>query len=297
MTQTVLLAGATGNLGSRIATLLSRDEDVALRLLVRPSVFTDQTKTEQLGGLTDGGAAIAEASLQDPEALAAATAGVDVVISCLQGGRDVIVDGQVALAQAAEAAGVRRFIPSDFALDLWHAPEAAPMFALRREADTAIEALDLEVLHVLNGAFMDMMIDPNTAGVVDLGHGTGSYYGSGDDEFDVTLVDDVARFTAALAVDLDARPGVHAISGSRTSFGAIIAEVEEITGRTLERLHRGDAADLRAAITAAASPWAVMGQWYNLSMIETPPFETVENDRYAAAQPTSLADYLRSALA
>lgn len=297
MTQTVLLAGATGNLGARVARHLVADDDVDLRLLVRPSVFTDAAKTEQLGGLTDAGADIAEGALNDDEALAAATTGVDVVISCLQGGRDVIVDGQLALARAAAGSGVRRFIPSDFALDLWHAPEGAPMFQMRREVDAEIDTLGLEVLHVLNGAFMDMMVDPDTAGVVDLDHGIGSYYGDGTDEFDVTLVEDVARFTAALAVDRSAGSGIHAISGSRTSFGAIIAEVEEVTGRTLERNHRGDAADLRKAITAASSPWAVMGQWYNLSMIETPPFEEVDNDRYPSAAPTSLGDYLRAALA
>lgn len=297
MTQTVLLAGATGNLGARIARHLVADDDVDLRLLVRPSAFTDAAKTDELGALTDAGADIAEGTLNDDESLAAATTGVDVVISCLQGGRDVIVDGQLALARAAAAGGVRRFLPSDFALDLWHAPEGAPMFAMRREVDAAIDELGLEVLHVLNGAFMDMMIDPDTAGVVDLDHGIGSYYGDGTDEFDVTLVEDVARFTAALAVDESAPSGIHAISGSRTSFSAIIAEVEEVTGRTLERNHRGDAADLRKAITAASSPWAVMGQWYNLSMIETPPFERVDNDRYPSIAPTSLGDYLRSALA
>ncbi|MGV8910407.1 MAG: NmrA family NAD(P)-binding protein [Propionicimonas sp.] len=102
--------------------------------------------------------------------------GIDVVISAVQGGQDIIVDGQIALARAAEASGVRRCIPSDFALDIWAAPEGAPMFALRREADAVIDGLGLEVLHVLNGAFMDMTLDPRTAGVVDLDKGTGNYY-------------------------------------------------------------------------------------------------------------------------
>jgi hypothetical protein len=53
----------------------------------------------------------------------------------LQGQRDIIVDGQVALAKAAVRSGVRRFIPSDFAIDLFNAPAGAPQFEARKDAD------------------------------------------------------------------------------------------------------------------------------------------------------------------
>ena len=39
------------------------------------------------------------------------------------GVRDVIVDGQLSLARAAKAAGVRRFFPSDYSFDLFSVPE------------------------------------------------------------------------------------------------------------------------------------------------------------------------------
>ncbi len=41
---TVLLAGATGMLGARIAHHLLETEDVALRLLVRPAALADPDK-------------------------------------------------------------------------------------------------------------------------------------------------------------------------------------------------------------------------------------------------------------
>lgn len=191
---------------------------------------------------------------------------------------------------------MRRFIPSDFALDLWNAPAGAPMFALRREADAAIDELDLEVLHVLNGAFMDMMLDPRTARVVDLDRGVGNFYGDGTDQFDLTLIDDIARFTARLAVDQSATAGVYAISGSTTSFERIISAVEEQTGRTLARNNRGSVAELRTTVTEAQNPWSVMGEWYNLSMLTTPTFAVTANDRYPDAHPTSLGDYLKRVL-
>lgn len=293
----VLLVGATGTVGGSIATHLLADGIAEVHLLVRSLTPSDPDKAAALETMVRAGAVLIEGDLHDPDSLEAATLGADVVISAVQGGRDIIVDGQVALARAAKASGVRRFIPSDFALDIWAAPAGAPMFELRKEADAAIDELGLEVVHVLNGAFMDMMLDPRTAGVVDLAKGTGNFYGDGDDPFDITLIDDVAAFTARVATDESATAGTYALSGSRTSFNDIIAEVEKLTGRTLTRNSRGSVEDLRAAVAAAGNPWAAIGQWYNLSMITTPPFTATANDRYPDLAPTTLTSYLRSTLA
>jgi uncharacterized protein YbjT (DUF2867 family) len=267
-----------------------------VHLLVRSLSPTDPVKAAALEGHAKAGGVLVQGDLHDPESLAVATRGIDVVISAVQGGRDIIVDGQLALARAAHASGVRRFIPSDFALDIWAAPAGAPMFALRREADAAIDELGLEVVHVLNGAFMDMMLDPHTAGVVDLEKGAGNYYGDGTDQFDVTLIDDVAAFTARLAVDEFATAGTYSLSGSRTSFNGIIAQVEHLTGRALTRNPRGSVEDLRAAVARAGNPWAAIGQWYNLAMITTPPFSATANERYPDLVPTRLGAYLERTL-
>jgi uncharacterized protein YbjT (DUF2867 family) len=57
---------------------------------------------------------------------------------------------------AARRSGVRRILPSDFALDLYSAPPGQhPFFDWRRTADEAVAASGLEHVHVLNGAFLD----------------------------------------------------------------------------------------------------------------------------------------------
>lgn len=55
MTTTVLLAGATGMLGNRIATHLLTQPAVSVRLLVRPSAHHDPAKTQALDALVVGG--------------------------------------------------------------------------------------------------------------------------------------------------------------------------------------------------------------------------------------------------
>jgi len=215
-----------------------------------------------------------------------------VIVSALQGGPDIILDGQVALAEAAAGNGAWRFLPSDFAIDLFAAPEGAPQFDMRRRADEQIDALPLQVVHVLNGAFMDMMLDPATPGLINLPQGTVMLWGTGDEAFDLTTVDDTARFTAKLATDPADVSGVRYLSGARASFNEIIAETERLTGATLTRNVLGTAEDLRHLTANAADPWSVVPQWYFLSMLTAPPFPATENDRYPDAHPTSLRDYL-----
>lgn len=295
MTQTVLLVGATGTLGRRIAFHLTRQLDVEVRLLVRPGATRDPVKARTLEELRAVGADLLEGRLDDRASLDAAVAGADAVVSAVQGGADTVVDGQLELARAAAAAGVRRFVPSDFALDLFHAPEGAPMFDLRRRLAVRLDELDLAVLHVLNGAFMDMMLDPRTAGVVDVTQRVGRYWGDGTDEFDVTLVEDVAAFTARLAADPTAAAGTYAVSGARTSFLGIIDAVEAALGEPLRREQRGTRGDLVRIVEAATNPWQAVGAWYNLAMISTPPLEE-PNTRYPDLRPTGLDAYLRAVL-
>ena len=295
MTMTVLVAGSTGMLGNRIATHLLEQPGVIVRLLLREAVPSDPVKAEAVRQLIASGALVALGDVSRPDTLAAATLGVNVVVSALQGGPDIIVDGQTSLARAAANNGVARFLPSDFAIDLFAAPSGAPQFDMRRQADREIDALPMQVVHVLNGAFMDMMLNPAIPGLINLHDGTVMLWGTGNEPFDLTTVDDTARFTAKLATDPADVSGVRYLSGSRATFNDIITETERLTGRTLTRNVLGSADDLRQLTDAATDPWSVVPQWYFLSMLTVPPFATTDNGRYPDASPTTLRDYLSQA--
>lgn len=292
---TVLVAGATGTLGSRIAHHLARQPDVGLRLLVRPGWDTHPDKKERVAPLVAAGAETVVGDVTDPDSLTEATHGVDTVVSALQGQREVIVDGQVALARAAVADGVRRFIPSDFAIDLFNAPEGAPQFEIRKEADRIIDELPMDVLHVLNGAFMDMMFNPAFPGIVDVDNGVVRFWGTGHEPFDAATVEDTARFTARLATDPTVGPGVYGVSGGPVTHRQIVRVLSEVTGQRVEPHPLGDEAELRSRIEARANPWDSLYDWYSLAMLSTPPLTEPDNERYDDAQPTTVADYLRSA--
>lgn len=153
----------------------------------------------------------------------------------------------------------------------------------------------LEVVHVLNGGFMDMMVNPGYPGIVNVQGATARIWESGEELFDLTTVADTARFTALLSADPADVSGVRAVSGAQTTFNAIVAETERLTGREFEVQILGDADDLRRITATAEDPWAVLMEWYLLSMITVPALSNTENQRFPELQLTSLHDYLTEA--
>ncbi len=292
--KTVLLAGATGMLGARIAHHLLEAEDVALRLLVRPAALADPDKRSGLDPLVERGAEIVEGDVADPASLLRATEGVDVVVSALQGGREVVVEGQIALARAAAANGVRRILPSDFAIDLLKAtPGEHPAFDLRREADEEIASLAMEHVHVLTGALLDTLATGGGIVEFDDEAGIATFWGTGEERFDATTVDDTARYAARAAVDPSVPSGKFAVAGQQLSYGDIVSAVERGTGRRYERRSRGTTDDLRAWISdrrEEGETTAAMYGTYQLYMLTgQTALDDLQNDRYPDIEPVTLA--------
>jgi uncharacterized protein YbjT (DUF2867 family) len=296
--QTVLLAGATCMLGARIAEHLLDSDDVSLKLLVRQGALEDPAKRPALDSLAKQGAELVIGDVSDPASLEAATRGVDVVVSALQGGRDVIVDGQVALARAAAANGVRRMLPSDFALDHFKAtPGEHATFDWRCEADEQIAALDIEQINVLNGAFLDGVATPGAAVIFDDEAGTATFWGSGDEHFEATTVDDTARYTARVALDPGVSPGKFAIAADNISFNQIVTAHERATGRRYEPRSRGDLDDLDdlrtwidARVQEGDHDSALMGRYVQYMLSGQTQLDDLQNDRYPDIEPDTLDD-------
>lgn len=299
--QNVLLAGATGMLGARIASHLL-DADASVRLLIRPGTRADDDKRVAIDALIARGAELVEGDVADPASLARATRGIDVVISALQGGREVIVDGQLALARAAAENGARRILPSDFALDLFKSPPGlhAP-FDLRREADEAIAETSLQQVNVLMGAFADFMTMNGAVVSFDDDAGVASFWGTGSERFEATSVEDTARFAARAALDLEIGAGKFAVAGELLSFDDIVDLTEQRTGQRYERRSRGTADELRSWIDgqrrAGNEMVATMATYQLLMITGETALEDLQNDRYPDLQPRTLAQLTEAATA
>ena len=112
----IIVAGATGNLGRRITrALLQQGADVVA--LVRHGSASGKVEALRILGAT-----VAEVDFSRPATVARACSGASCVVSALSGVREVILDAQTSLLDAAVEAGVPRFIPSDYCIDFTRLP-------------------------------------------------------------------------------------------------------------------------------------------------------------------------------
>ncbi|OLV18870.1 NmrA family NAD(P)-binding protein [Deinococcus marmoris] len=298
MTQHILLVGATGMFGGRIAHHLLQQPDAHIRLMIRAA--ESGAKQDAVRALVEAGAEVVEGDLTDQASLDRATTGIDTIISAVQGGPDVIIDGQVALAQSGARNGVRRILPSDYGLDLFEAtPGEHLMFDLRRMADAQIVATGIEQINVLQGAFMEMFAPK--AGTFDYEAGTVNYWGDGNQIIDATSVEDTARMVAQIATDPSVHAGKFAFAGDRISILDAAKVIEGQTGRTFTRHSMGSEAELRAAHAQAlkdtSNPFSSVMLAYQLYMLTGQTnLSDLQNDRYPDVKLETFAQFAKRAL-
>ncbi|MET7466821.1 NmrA family NAD(P)-binding protein [Nonomuraea sp. NPDC005501] len=291
----VFVAGATGLLGGQIVRALL-EQGAPVRALVRPG--TSEEKKRSLTARAAGGLELVEGDITDPaEQLAEAVGDATTVISAVQGGPEVIVDGQTNLVRAAEKAGARRFIPSDFAFDLTKLDDGDNfMIDWRRQAAAARAGSRLDVVSVLNGAFYEVMT--GFMGLIDWQQGTLSHWGDPDQPLDLTSVPDTAAYTAAVALD-PAATGTLRFAGEVMSMRQFHDAVQRGSGRPLELRHLGTADDLRAEITRQAAlthnPFDYVALQYQWCMVTgKAKLDSLDNARYPNVTPQSLTDFVRA---
>jgi NAD(P)-dependent dehydrogenase (short-subunit alcohol dehydrogenase family) len=194
MRKTILVAGATGNLGLRIVKALLR-HDANIIALVRHGADEDK-----LGILELLGAKVIKADMLHEKELAAACEGVHCVVSALSGLEDVIIDVQKTLLNAAINAGVKRFIPSDFSLDFTNLPAGRNRnLDLRRTFHQYAEKKDIALTSIFNGAFMELLTTDMP--MILFKQKRILYWGKADHKLVFTTMDDTAVFTAKIALD------------------------------------------------------------------------------------------------
>ena len=291
----VALAGAGGDLGGRIArALVARGATV--RALVRPGLDDAEHARIEAPGVTP-----VPADPTNVDAMAAATARAACVVSALNGLRDVMIDRQGVLLDAAVRAGVPRFISSDFAADFTRTePGRNRNFDLRREFMARADTAPIRVTSILNGAFLDMLgaempiIQRRIHRVL--------YWHDADQLLDFTTKDDVAAYTAAAALD-DTTPRILRIAGDSVTVRDIAATLSTLTGERYRPSWAGSLGSLglmiRIAKLAAPQPKAAFPPWQGMQYMRDQfsglvKLEPLDNGRYSGIAWTSVRQHLSS---
>ncbi len=290
-TTTVVVVGATGDLGARITRALVSRGAVVRALLRHDADDIVRREAQELG------AEVTLVDITDVSSLAAACRGADCVVSALNGLREVVLDRQSVLLDAAVAAEVPRFISSDFSADFTTSAAGANRnLDLRREFMGRADRAPIRVTSILNGAFMDLLggempiIQPRIRRVL--------FWGDVDQPLDFTTKDDVAAYTAAAALD-PTTPRILRVAGDTISVRDLAATLTRTTGRRYRPLRLGSVGSLSVLIglvrTVAPEPGAVFPAWQGMQYTRDMfsgrvRLATLDNERFPDLMFTSVED-------
>lgn len=241
MKKTILVAGATGNLGNRICRELIK-RDAAVSAIVRTA-----TDPEKIVALKEIGVKVILADLSNIDEITDACSDISCVVSALAGLHDVIIDLQKRILDGAIQAGVPKFIPSDFCTDYNSlVPGENRNFDLRRQFKTYLDSTSIKATSIFNGAFADIL-KYNTP-ILNLKDRSIGYWGEKENwKLDFTTMDDTAAFTAEVAMD-DHAPRDLQIASFQISPRMIWADTKEITGQEFRMQQLSSLEDFAAFI-------------------------------------------------
>lgn len=293
MKKTILVAGATGNLGRRIVkALLAKGANV--RAVVRMS--SDPEKVKELATL---GVTVFRVNMDDVNDVVAACKGVDCVVSALSGFRDTVVDTQKVLLDAAVVAGVPRFIPSDYSLDFTRFSDGENRnLDLRREFHRYFDKAPIAATSIFNGAFAELITGDMP--LILFKQRLILYWGDTDHRMGFTTMNDTAEYTANAALD-SSTPRYLRIAGDQLSPREIRAVASGVFGEKFRLFRPGRPGLLRfitkVARTVAPGEGELYPAWqgmqYMHNMIdERSTIETLDNDRYPFMHWTTIKDVL-----
>jgi NADH dehydrogenase len=223
-----LLVGATGLLGHDICRWLT-DATHEVRALVRRTA--DPGKRAALEAL---GVELVEGDLKDSDSLARACGGVRAVISTAsstlsrQGGDSIeTVDhqGQLALVEAAQRAGVDHFVYVSFREN----PNVQfPLTVAKRAVEGALKSSGMAYTILQASYFMEVWLTPALG--FDAANGTVRLYGDGSRPISWISYQDVARAAAAAVSQPAARNMVVELGGPQALSPREVVRMFEAAG-------------------------------------------------------------------
>ncbi|WCJ35197.1 Isoflavone reductase-like protein [Euphorbia peplus] len=230
----VLIIGGTGYIGKFIveASVIAGHPTFAL---VRDTTPSDSAKAALLDKFKNLGVTFLQGDIYKHESLVSAIKQVDVVISTV--GSQQLSDQTNIIAAIKEAGNIKRFLPSEFGVDVDHIHAVEPaksVFGLKSQARRAIEAAGVPYTYVPSGYFGKLIIGyslpPGDKVTIP---GDGNVKGIFNKE------EDIATYTIKAIDDPRTLNKTLLIKAPKNivSYNEIIAIKEKKTGQSLQKIY------------------------------------------------------------
>ena len=293
MKKTIVVVGATGNLGSKIIDALL-DKGATVKAIVR--LETDLTKIKLL---EDKGVNVFQVNINNKEEISKHCEGAACIVSALAGLKETIIDAQKTLLDAAVDAKVPKFIPSDYSIDFTNLIEGQNRnLDLRRKFHSYLDKAPIKSTTIFNGPFMDLLTTDMP--LILFKQKRILCWGDPNQIIEFTTTYNIAEFTAEAAMD-ENTPRYLRIAGDKLSCNDFVKLLKELTNKNYKLLKPGGITLLNFMIRLIRffSPSknelypAWQGMQYMRDMMEGRIiFQKYDNDRYLNIKWTSVKKFL-----
>jgi nucleoside-diphosphate-sugar epimerase len=293
MKKIIVVAGATGNLGGKIVKALLT-KDVEVRAIVRL-----ETDIKKIKDLEQKGVKVFQVDTSNQSEISKHCIGAHCLVSALAGLSETIIDIQKIFLDAAIEANVQRFIPSDYSSDFTNLKEGQNRnFDFRRKFHEYLDKTQIKATTIFNGPFMDLLTTDMP--LILFKQKRILCWGNPDQILEFTTTDNVAEYTAAVAVD-ENTPRYLRIAGDKLSCNDFVKLLTELTIKKYKIFRPGGINLLNFLIkmTRFFSPSekelypAWQGMQYMRDIMEGRIiFQKYDNDRYSYIKWTTVKEFL-----
>jgi nucleoside-diphosphate-sugar epimerase len=288
---TVAIAGGTTGIGSNVVREILATKKHRVVVLSR----------SERPALEEKGVSVSLVDYSSAQSLETALQGVHTVISCIWSYGPDFGTSQLALLKAAEDAGVKRFVPSDWATDHYGSVNA---YAAKTMVWDAVKASGLEYTRFINGIWMNLWglgTSRNEAEalsgyagppfLIDMKKRTALIPGDGSQKVVFTNMRDVGKFVAA-SLDLQHWDPDSRIVGDEKSYAEVVDLAENITAASFEKTHYPES-QIKTVLAGNPDPEQLFfHQFMQLIVDGGLEFKANVNWKFPDIKPVSVEEYL-----
>ncbi|QPC77857.1 hypothetical protein HYE68_008609 [Fusarium pseudograminearum] len=272
----IAIAGAAGDLGSAVFKALVNSSQFNITVLTRKnstSTFPSGTKVIQV-------------DYDSLDSLTAALQGQDAVVSTAG---SLVIPSQTLLIDAAIAAGVKRFIPSEFGSNLAvPSVRKLPVFGTKVAIEDKLIDLakqgKISYTFVYNGAFLDWGIKHNF--LLDFSQPEITLWDEGDVEFSTTTLASVGdAVVGVLAHPQETQDRIVYVQDTVLTQKKLLALAKEVSPEKEFKVKHAKIDDITAQSDANVAKgiydWATMGAYLYRSLFDAkslPKYEKLDNE-------------------
>ena len=225
------------------------------------------------------------------------------VVSTISGLRESIIETQTKILRAVEKSGVKRFIPSDFAVDFRNIEDGSNRnLELRKDFKKILEQSSLQITSILNGVFSDMLVTVMPLILFKIKRVV--YFQNPQQKIDFTTINNTAEFTAQVALD-DNSPRYLKIACDQLSSQDFVDLLTKLTGKKFKLLNGGNLKMLKfyIALSKFFAPkknelypaWQGMQYFYTI-FSGSAKMDNLDNERYQNVKWVKVEEILKNFL-